>query len=158
MAKRYCFTHHITSCILTTCSLIEITFMMMFSQYSVATVFMLVTAITATLDPATSNTNGSYPSAPSCSRMLHIRSSHANIEVNDEYSHQDQQSYPSRRVQPQHTHIQADLRRLHSRPPVRWQPWLALWNMRSIQLRARIGDEGQSRYLDILLGCSRCKG
>ncbi|CAN9281158.1 unnamed protein product [Alternaria alternata] len=40
---------------------------MMFSQYSVATVFMLVTAITATLDPATSNTNGSYPSAPSCS-------------------------------------------------------------------------------------------
>ncbi|KAH8622499.1 small secreted protein [Alternaria alternata] len=41
--------------------------MMMFSQYSVATVFMLVTAITATLDPATSNTNGSYPSAPSCS-------------------------------------------------------------------------------------------
>jgi len=43
---------------------------MMFTNYSIAAAFMLATAVTATLDPATSNTNGSYPSAPSCSRAL----------------------------------------------------------------------------------------
>lgn len=36
---------------------------------SILTVFTLVLAATATLDPATSNTKGKYPSSPSCSGM-----------------------------------------------------------------------------------------
>ncbi|KAF3010784.1 hypothetical protein E8E13_007891 [Curvularia kusanoi] len=34
---------------------------------SIATIFVLAVAVTATLDPATSNTKGKYPSGPKCS-------------------------------------------------------------------------------------------
>ncbi|RMZ66857.1 small secreted [Pyrenophora seminiperda CCB06] len=38
----------------------------MFAKYTIPAFFTLLTTITATLDPATSHTNGSYPSAPNC--------------------------------------------------------------------------------------------
>ena len=40
----------------------------MFTKYTIPALFTLLTTITATLDPATSHTNGSYPSAPKCAR------------------------------------------------------------------------------------------
>lgn len=40
----------------------------MFSRSFLLTILALVAATTATLDPATSNTKGKYPSNPSCSR------------------------------------------------------------------------------------------
>jgi hypothetical protein len=37
---------------------------------SIITILTLAVAATATLDPATSNTKGKYPSSPSCSGMI----------------------------------------------------------------------------------------
>jgi len=111
----------------------NLTSLIMYPLTTLASVLAVAGAVTATLEPAQSNTEGKYPKSPSCSRAL--TSSPPISYTNTTASIQDLQRHPGRWMCLQHPCLwPADLCHLQGRSPIWCQQRCSLRHLRSLRM------------------------